>query len=353
MMVRGLVAAVSIAIAAALPAAAQSKLDTAMSFAETAAALSKEGDFAGAVKLYLKAYDLSREPVLLYNAARALDKKGDLRDARAMYERYLAAESDAAGIARGREKLRDLLERMPGSLRIETDPPGATLVLDGRPAGTSPATVPDLRPGPHEVVARLAGYEPTVARVEVQPDAESRATVALEPAPVDLTVRCDCPGARVEVDGTPVGTGPLARAVPVRPGRHVVTVWSAAGEGRSRQVEVPVGRAVRVEVEAAGGPPSPPTPSPATLPPPSPPVRAAAQTPAPAETVSARAERRGPTPWTWVTIGLGSAMVVTGGVPRTSRRRTGRRCPTRSAAATARSPGSRGRPRWTRRLRRT
>ena len=65
------------------------------------------------------------------------------------------------------------LEKMrTGSLRLETTPPGASVVLDGRRLeGTTPLVVPTLASDvPHEVSLSLDGYEPDVADVTLEPD---------------------------------------------------------------------------------------------------------------------------------------------------------------------------------------
>ena len=54
-------------VLAGLPAGAQTPRETAISFARSAEALGREGDFDGAIRLFQKAWDLAHDPVLLYN----------------------------------------------------------------------------------------------------------------------------------------------------------------------------------------------------------------------------------------------------------------------------------------------
>jgi len=58
----------------------------------------------------------------------------------------------------------------PGTTRVtvRTDPPGASLVVDGKPAGTSPQDL-DLAPGKHRIVASLDGHTPGVQEVALSP----------------------------------------------------------------------------------------------------------------------------------------------------------------------------------------
>jgi hypothetical protein len=46
-------------------------------------------------------------------------------------------------------------------LTIKTDPPGATVIVDGAPAGKGPLTL-KLNPGPHRLRASMSGYTPGV-----------------------------------------------------------------------------------------------------------------------------------------------------------------------------------------------
>jgi len=47
----------------------------------------------------------------------------------------------------------------PGSLSVTTDPPGATIFIDGVQMGISPATIPGLAPGSHTLLLKLDGYQ--------------------------------------------------------------------------------------------------------------------------------------------------------------------------------------------------
>jgi len=78
-------------------------------------------------------------------------------------------ESVRAGLPRAR-----VLSRT-----IATDPPGASLVLDGRDRGTSPVVVADLAVGSHLVVASAPGRAAVAVRVEVTDRTDDPLTVAL------------------------------------------------------------------------------------------------------------------------------------------------------------------------------
>jgi hypothetical protein len=55
-----------------------------------------------------------------------------------------------------------------GSLLVQSDPPGAKVLVDGTPHGTAPVSIADLQPGEHEVVLEAEGSAPVKQRVVIQ-----------------------------------------------------------------------------------------------------------------------------------------------------------------------------------------
>ncbi len=56
-----------------------------------------------------------------------------------------------------------------GTLRIETDVPGATVFLDRVGVGTAPMTIPNVAPGSHRLNVSASGYDGYGETIEVQP----------------------------------------------------------------------------------------------------------------------------------------------------------------------------------------
>ena len=63
-------------------------------------------------------------------------------------------------------------------LRAETVPHGATLLVDGKRVGVTPASL-SLAPGKHELVLSLPGYENWEGLVEMEKGAEAPLSVPL------------------------------------------------------------------------------------------------------------------------------------------------------------------------------
>ena len=66
-----------------------------------------------------------------------------------------------------------------GGLLIESRPTGATVVIDGKPRGTTPLTVEAMAPGNHRVNLSLAGYQPFATTVRVVAGERTRAAASL------------------------------------------------------------------------------------------------------------------------------------------------------------------------------
>ncbi len=67
-----------------------------------------------------------------------------------------------------------------GTLVVESLPQGATVLIDGRPLGTTPVTLGDVRVGNHAVRLERDGYRIWNAPVKVTAGAENRVTASLE-----------------------------------------------------------------------------------------------------------------------------------------------------------------------------
>ncbi len=100
----------------------------------------------------------------------------------------------------------------PGAVRVASEPPGATVELDGRRLGPAPLLVPDMASGTHEARCTLPGHVARAAQFEVRPGATTTVQVRLEPAtpaPGTLQVRTVPPGAGIYVDSRYAGTTPV------------------------------------------------------------------------------------------------------------------------------------------------
>lgn len=94
-------------------------------------------------------------------------------------------------------------------VRVNTDPPGATISCDGVPGELSPARLANLAPGTHLLVARKTGFEAARRTVELNPGQRLAVDLPLRPLCALLLVHSTPKGAEVEIDGAVRGNTPL------------------------------------------------------------------------------------------------------------------------------------------------
>ncbi|WP_438029368.1 PEGA domain-containing protein [Sorangium sp. So ce233] len=131
------------------PAAAEKPLSeslTGMARAEHGAgtALFKDGDYAGALARFERAYELSRDHRLLWNVA--LCQKNLRRYAKMLATlRRMEVDAGAALSARDKQDIADLIQAAGAyvsHLEITASEPGATVFVDDEPVGTTPLAAP-------------------------------------------------------------------------------------------------------------------------------------------------------------------------------------------------------------------
>jgi len=129
--------------------------------------------------------------------------------------------------ARDRVVLRPLF----GDLRVETEPPGAAVRVDGVPCGPSPATAPGLAVGrDHRVEATLTGYGAARTTASVKPNQVTPVSLSLTARTADLSVTSDPASCAIQLDASPRGlSGRTLRGIPF--GSHEI---SASREGYVR-----------------------------------------------------------------------------------------------------------------------
>jgi hypothetical protein len=124
----------------------------------------------------------------------------------------------------------------PATVTVDTQPPGAELLIDNQTHGTTPQTL-TIAPGVHTLLVRSQGAQRTV-QLTLGSGAQMAQYFDLQPAPpadvvspARLSIVTDPPGARVVVDGRPRGISPLMLE-DLAPTRHNVTVTSDAGSAQ-------------------------------------------------------------------------------------------------------------------------
>lgn len=113
-----------------------------------------------AVDQFLAADRLLPSAPLSYNIALAYENLLDVAGALRFYRDYLRRSPTANNGAKVRERVRELeltlAQRGLQQVTVQTQPPGATVVIDGEPVGVAPWTG-ELAPGEHSLALTLKG----------------------------------------------------------------------------------------------------------------------------------------------------------------------------------------------------
>jgi hypothetical protein len=128
-----------------------------------------------------------------------------------------------------------------GSVRIDTVPPRARILIDGQDVGVSPVTVPNVSTDrTHMVEARRAGYQNSSAAIPVDRAAEHQVRLVLESlkAQGKVVITAALPG-RITMDGQPWGMTSSSER-DCAPGRHdVAVVFEDVGVTKVMNIDVP------------------------------------------------------------------------------------------------------------------
>ena len=103
-----------------------------------------------------------------------------------------------------------VLEALPGTLHLLSDPVGARFYLNDEPRGPSPLVIPGLKPGDYVVRAEKEGYGTVTKTVTISNGASAREEFKLSNVMGRLEVRTEPAGATVVLDGRTIG---VTRAV--------------------------------------------------------------------------------------------------------------------------------------------
>jgi hypothetical protein len=121
-----------------------------------------------------------------------------------------------------------------GTLNVDSNPPGAQVVVDGEVRGTTPVNL-TLKAGAHTLELRGAG-EPRVIPLMVAAGSQVSQYIELPksgPSPGQLQIRSEPAGARITIDGQPRGVSPMTIG-DLEPGEHDVLLESDLGAVRQK-----------------------------------------------------------------------------------------------------------------------
>jgi hypothetical protein len=210
-----------------------------------------QGDHAGALTSFQKAYDLAPLPIVLYNVAQAHAALGRPVEALDALDKVLASPGSLSAERLEQARLtRAEQSARVGEIEVIVSQPGATVELDGAAVGPSPAKL-RVKLGPHRLGAVLEGFAPLRKDVTVASGSATRVVLELQPteAPLaKLLVRTSLPGATVKVDGQSLAMTPMAAAIAVLPGSLDLEVTRPGYQPVKRPLVVDPGKSADIEI---------------------------------------------------------------------------------------------------------
>lgn len=255
-------------------------------FFDAGAEAYKAGQYKAAAEAFEKANALLPSAPLLFSAAQAYRRQylvepspETLRRAVSLYREYLRADPKA-------KRREDAMEALAVLVPLETragqsapDGGGAAPASTGTPPESGGAPAPDLKrtarilvtasaegaeisldgglfspaplvanvePGPHKARVRAKGHDEEEVTVPAVANEQVPQHVTLRPKPGKLEIT-GTGGARISVDGKPLGSVPV-KALPIDPGSRFVVISLNGHEPWSQRVEV--GRDETVPLDA-------------------------------------------------------------------------------------------------------
>lgn len=205
-------------------------------------------DYPGALEHFLTSNRLVPNKNVLFNIARTYEQMKQPADAYRYYQRALEGEPDVATQRRISEAIARIRPQV-AVVKIDSDPPGATVYIDRKDLGARGQTplVLALPAGRYTFLAERAGFAPgKVESVDVKVGGETSVSVPIAPLFGSLRVDGEAEGAEVRLDGETKSrcTAPCVVRVPV--GAHVVNLTKPGFQPSDVPVEIGVGAEARV-----------------------------------------------------------------------------------------------------------
>jgi len=130
-----------------------------------------------------------------------------------------------------------VLQELPGSINIKSEPSNALILIDAKKSGTTPAVIENLRPGAHTVNISMDGHKVWSESVEIEGEKEKEITAILQEARGTVTIKSIPDAALILIDGKESGTTPRTIS-DIKIGMHQVEVSIDGYEGWSENIEV-------------------------------------------------------------------------------------------------------------------
>lgn len=139
------------------PATMEDPKERAKAFYKRGKSRHESGNFEGALADFLEAYNAMPNPGVYISISSCYEKLGNFQEAVNYLEKYVQEKPNAGNIVTIKEKLEEL-KATPGKVTITSEPPGATVTINGEATElVTPASL-ELPGGDHAMALNLEGY---------------------------------------------------------------------------------------------------------------------------------------------------------------------------------------------------
>ncbi|HEV3193277.1 MAG TPA: PEGA domain-containing protein [Polyangiaceae bacterium] len=216
----------------------------------SAQVLVNNGDYTGAFAKFGQAYDLSKDPRLLFNMAVCARNMHDYARMQNLLVRYQreAGSSMAADDKADVESALATIRTLVGAVKLSVSEAGAAVRVDGQQVGTTPLADPIvLNLGKHTLTVSKGGFQPVEQALEVAGGSETPVALTLvaQRHVARLVVASD-EAATVVVDGQAAAKGRFDEQL--APGPHEVHVTEPGKLPYKAQVDLRDGETRSLEV---------------------------------------------------------------------------------------------------------
>jgi len=114
-------------------------------------------NFVAAEAAFMEAYRFVPNPIVLIGVAQSRHRQGNLTGAVEAFRRYLTEAPDGADRSEWESRITEITST-PGTLRVTTNPPGATVRINGVEREEVTPLEAELPPGDHAVIVTMEGH---------------------------------------------------------------------------------------------------------------------------------------------------------------------------------------------------
>ncbi|HEX9579376.1 MAG TPA: TonB-dependent receptor [Myxococcales bacterium] len=213
------------------------------------AQLFRQGKVEEALGEFLASNHLVHNRNAVFNIARSFELLRRHNEAYRWYSDILAEENVPDGDRKAVEEALRRLQPSLALLRVESDPPGATVYIDRKDLGARGQTpmVLALPAGKVAVLAELPGYRPAAAQAQLNIGATAVANLTLQRIWGALFVSGEPDGAELHLDRPDSPSLPARGRLQVLPGEHLVFLSKPGFTGEQMSVLVPPDGAVPIQ----------------------------------------------------------------------------------------------------------